>query len=706
MRYLLLFLLVTTLIISCNSSKKEILESHQYTNDLVHESSPYLLQHAHNPVNWKAWNETTLAEAKKEEKLMIISVGYSACHWCHVMEKESFEDSTVAAVMNANFINIKVDREERPDVDQIYINAVQLMTGSAGWPLNVITLPDGRPVWGGTYFKKDDWIKALEKMQEVYNDEPQKLFDYADRLEDGIKSMDLITLNTDDLDISNYSLTNSLSTWQKSFDGKHGGYNRAPKFMMPNNFEFLLRHAYQNNDQAILDQVLLTLDNIAYGGVYDHIGGGFARYSTDLKWHIPHFEKMLYDNAQLVSLYSHAYMITKKPLYQQVVFETLEYIKREMTHKEGAFYSSLDADSETIHGELEEGAYYTYTKDELKPLLGEDFSLFSEYYNINNYGKWEKDSYVLIRKKSDAEISEEFSISIEDIQNKKQKWKNILLPHRNKRPQPRLDDKTLTSWNGLMIKGYVDAYKAFQKKEYLDAALKSAHFIANQQLQESGALFHSFKDGKSTINGYLEDYAAVIDAYIALHEVTLDQQWINKANALAEYSYSYFFDTEKSMFYFTSKEDQKLVTRNIEYRDNVIPASNSIMAKNLYVLSHHFDNQKYEETAKQMLKNILPEMETYPSGFSNWLDLLANYQSKYYEIVTVGENALEKTSEINSYYIPNKLVAGSISENNKFPLLNLRFIEDETLIYICVNNTCKLPESDTQKALKTFIKTN
>ncbi|MFT4699085.1 MAG: hypothetical protein ACI9SJ_002247 [Flavobacteriaceae bacterium] len=704
MRTILSLLFFVLFFYSCNTSKKEIVESHQYTNDLIHESSPYLIQHAHNPVNWKAWNETTLEQAKKEKKLIIISIGYSACHWCHVMEKESFEDSSVAAVMNAEFINIKVDREERPDVDQIYINAVQLMTGSAGWPLNVITLPDGRPVWGGTYFRKKDWINALESMQEVYNKDPQKLIDYADRLEEGIKSMDLITLNTEDVDITNYPLNTSLSTWKKSFDHKHGGYNRTPKFMMPNNFEYLLRHANQNNDRELLDHVLLTLDKIAYGGIYDHIGGGFSRYSTDINWHIPHFEKMLYDNAQMVSLYSHAYMITKKPLYKQVVFETLAFIEREMTQKDGAFYSSLDASSETIHGEIEEGAYYTYTKDELKTLLGEDFSLFSEYYNVNNYGKWEKDSYVLIRKKNDIEISEEFSISLEDIQKKKQAWKDILLSYRNKRPLPRLDDKTLTSWNGLMIKGYVEAYKAFQKKEYLDAALKNAHFIANQQLQSSGALFHTFIDGESSINGYLEDYAAVIEAYLVLHEVTLDQQWIEKAKTLTEYSFTYFFDVEKSMFYFTSTEDQKLVTRNIEYRDNVIAASNSIMAKNLYVLSHHFDNQKYEETARQMLKNILSEMENYPSGFSNWLDLLANYQSKYYEIVVVGKNAIAKTSEINTLYIPNKLVAGSISENNNLPLLNLRFVEDETLIYVCVNNTCKLPVSETNKAIEPLKK--
>ena len=694
-----LLLLVIPLLFSCNSSKKEILKTHEFTNELINESSPYLRQHAHNPVNWKPWNDTTLQQAKEEKKLMIISIGYSACHWCHVMEKESFEDSAVAAVMNKNFISVKVDREERPDVDQIYINAVQLMTGSAGWPLNVVTLPDGRPVWGGTYFKKNDWVIALGKMQKLYEENPKKLIDYANRLEDGIKSMDLISLNTDEVNFKEFPTKSILSTWQNNFDHKFGGNNRSPKFMMPNNYEFLLRYAVQNNDKKVLEYVLLTLDKIAYGGVYDHIGGGFARYSTDIKWHVPHFEKMLYDNAQLVSLYSHAYSVTQKPLYKEVVTETLEYIAREMTTSEGAFYSSLDADSETKEGELEEGTYYIYTKEELKIQLEEDYDLFAEYYNINNFGKWEKEHYVLIRDKSDKEILEQFSISTEELQAKKQNWKNILLSYRNKRAKPRLDDKTLTSWNALMIKGYVDAYKVFQNKDYLNAALKNAHFISEKQLQESGALFHNYKDGKSSINGYLEDYAAVIDAYIGLYEVTLEEQWIHLAKELADYTFINFFDKENSMFYFTSKEDTKLVTRTFEYRDNVIPASNSMMAKNLFILAHHFDETKFSNTAKQMLHNVQPEIESYPSGYSNWLDLLLNYQHNYFEVVVVGDQAIEKLSEINNKYLPQILIAGSTSEK-KSPLLELRYIEDETLIYVCVNNACKLPVSKTSEALK------
>ena len=696
----LIFLIATLLSISCSTSKKENVNEHAYTNDLIKETSPYLLQHAHNPVNWKPWNNQTLEKATTENRLMIVSIGYAACHWCHVMERESFEDSTVAAVMNQHFIPVKVDREERPDVDQVYINAVQLMTGNAGWPLNVITLPDGRPIWGGTYFPKDRWLEAIEQVQELYASDPHKLEEYASRLEEGIKSMDLISLNTDEIDFSNYDTDTIVARWAQNFDTRLGGIRGTPKFMMPNSISYLLKEAWIKKDTSLMKQVQLTLDKIAFGGVYDHIGGGFARYSTDEKWHIPHFEKMLYDNGQLVSLYSDAYLITQNPLYKEVVEETLEFVAREMTSSESAFYSSLDADSISESDELEEGAYYIYTEEELQALLKEDFNLFQEYYNINGYGKWEEENaYVLIRNKEDSEIIKNFSITNEELQEKKKQWKASLLTHRNQRPKPRLDDKTLTSWNGLMLKGYIDAYKVFQKQEYLDIALKNAQFISDKQIQVDGSLFHSYKDGKSTINGYLEDYASVTEAFIALYEVTLDEQWIRKAKGLVDYAYSKFYDKELGMFYFTSKDDSQIVTRTIEYRDNVIPASNSIMAKNLFVLSHHFDEKNYAATAQQMLKNVKDEMEQYPGGFSNWLDLLSKYQSKYYEIVVVGKDAIEKTKQLNQHFLPQKLIAGSIKEN-KLPLLEGRYLDGETYIYVCVNNTCKLPVSSVEEALK------
>ena len=699
MQQLITLLFLATMLVSCTTTKNEKVKNQAHTNELIHETSPYLLQHAHNPVDWKAWNEKTLQQAKDENKLMIVSIGYAACHWCHVMERESFEDSTVAAAMNSNFISVKVDREERPDVDQVYINAVQLMTGRAGWPLNVITLPDGRPVWGGTYFQKEEWIQAIDQIQQLYNENPQNLIDYAAKLEQGIKNMELVTLNTDEIDYSKYDAEPLIGILKNQFDTIYGGTKQVPKFMMPNSISFWLREAVENNDSDLLKQVELTLDRMAYGGVYDHIGGGFARYSTDKKWHVPHFEKMLYDNAQLVSLYSNAYAVTKKPLYQEVVEETLRYIVREMTTPEGAFYSSLDADSETETGELEEGAYYIYTAEELQELLADDYELFKVYYNINDYGIWEDEGkYVLIRDQSDSEILETFSLSVPALQQKKEAWKISLLNFRNQRAKPRLDDKILTSWNALMLKGYVDAYKVFQKKEYLDAAILNAEFISAKQLQADGALFHSYKNGKSTISGYLEDTAAVAQAFIGLYEVTLDAQWLEKSKLVVDYAFKNFYDNESSMFYFTSEKEGQIVTRTVEYRDNVIPASNSIMAKNLFVLAHHFDEKKYATTATQMLKNVQAEMEQYPAGFSNWMDLLSNYRSDYYEIVVVGDEAHEKILEINKMYFPGKLIAGS-TKPGKSPLLKGRHLEGKTFIYVCVDNTCKLPVTLAKTAL-------
>jgi uncharacterized protein YyaL (SSP411 family) len=694
---LILFIALT----SCKSETSEQM-THQYTNELINETSPYLLQHAHNPVNWKAWNDNTLNEAKTSNKLILISVGYASCHWCHVMEHESFEDSLVAQIMNKNFINIKVDREERPDVDQVYMNAVQLMTGSGGWPLNVVALPDGRPVWGGTYFKKEQWMSVLEQISEVYKENPQKLVEYADKLEAGIKSLDVVSLNTNDIEFKQEFVSNAVNMWSQSFDRIKGGTNRAPKFMMPNNLHFLLREAYQNNNTDLQGYVNLTLTKIAFGGVFDHVGGGFSRYSVDDKWHVPHFEKMLYDNAQLVSLYSDAYLITKNPLYKDVVFETLEFVKRELTDTNGTFYSSLDADSTTPSGELEEGAFYVWQEEELKKLLGDDFQHFANYYNINDYGLWEQNNYVLIRKDSDEVFSKKYEISVDEITKKKATWKKLLLKERAKRSRPRLDDKVLTSWNALMLKGYVDAYRVFDDVQFLNTAIKNAEFILNTQIKEDGGLYHNFKDGKSTINGYLEDYSTVIDAYLSLYENTLDEKWLTASRNLANYAFDHFFNDASKMFYFTSDEDTKLVARSTEYRDNVIASSNSIMAKNLLRLSHYFDNEAYAETAKTMLHNVVPEIAEYPSTFSNWLDLMLNYTNNYYEVAIVGTDVTKKIKALNSYYLPNKLIIGSDTENN-LPLLQNRFVEGKTLIYVCVNKACKLPVEEVEKAV-TFIK--
>ena len=677
--------------------------NHPYTNNLIHETSPYLLQHAHNPVNWNPWNETSLNQAKKENKLLLISVGYAACHWCHVMEHESFEDTLVAKTMNSKFINIKVDREERPDVDQVYMNAVQLMTGSGGWPLNVIALPDGRPVWGGTYFRKEQWISALEQISDIYLRNPEKLYEYADKLEQGIKTMDLVALNNDAPDFKADDIEKAVKKWADQFDHREGGLKRAPKFMMPNNYHFLLRYAYQTNNKKLQEFVNLTLKQMAYGGIYDQVGGGFSRYATDVNWHIPHFEKMLYDNGQLVSLYSDAYLITKNKLYKDVVYETIEFVERELTSKNGAFYSSLDADSNTPEGHLEEGAFYVWQKEELQKLLDLDFKLFADYYNINNYGLWENKNYVLIRKDDDSSILEKHDLTQDALNEKKKHWKKLLLETREKKSRPRLDDKTLTSWNAIMLKGYIDAYRVFNDKRFLVSAEKNANFIINNQLREDGGLNHNYKDETSNINGYLEDYATTIDAYIALYENTLNEKWLNTARDLTSYVFDHFYEASNSMFYFTSNEDPLLVTRNMEYRDNVIPASNSIMAKNLFKLSHYFDNEYYNKTATNMLNNVKPEMQDYGSGYSNWLDLMLNHTNPFYEVAISGKEAINKIKELNKTYIPNKLIAGSTQESN-MPLLKNRYIEDETYIYVCVNKACKLPVNDSEKAIELLKK--
>lgn len=675
------------------------MEQHDYTNDLIHETSPYLLQHAHNPVNWKPWNEKTLQQAKEENKLIIVSIGYAACHWCHVMEHESFEDTLVAKTMNSNFINIKVDREERPDIDQVYMNAVQLMTGSGGWPLNMITLPDGRPVWGGTYFKKEDWVDALKQIASLHKKQPEKLIEYATKLEQGIKEAELIEVNTNAINFNTDFITSSVKEWSTHFDYKEGGTKRVPKFMMPNNYQFLLRYGYQTKNKELLEFVNNTLTKISYGGVYDHIGGGFSRYSTDGKWHVPHFEKMLYDNAQLVTLYSDAFLLTKDPWFKDVVYETLEFVSRELTSAEGAFYSSLDADSKNITGELEEGAFYVWKKEELKKLLDEEYTLFSEYYNINSYGFWEKDNYVLIKNKSDLKFSEKHKIDPKILYKKVKLWKSILHKEREKRSRPRLDDKTLTSWNALMLKGYLDAYRVFGEQKFLDVALKNGNFIKNTQLNKDYSLFHNYKNGKSTINGYLEDYAIVIEAFITLYQNTFDPEWLKISKQLTEYTLAHFFNADKNIFYFTSDQDPELITRTIEYSDNVIPASNSIMAKNLFLLSHYFDKSNYKEISEKMLHNIQPQINSYASGYSNWLDLMLNFSFDYYELAITGEKAKIKLKELNKTYIPNKLVAGDIKESESVLLKN-RFVEGKTLLYLCINNACKYPVENTNEVIQ------
>ena len=667
-------------------------------NELLAETSPYLLQHANNPVFWKAWNENTLALAKKENKLIIISIGYSACHWCHVMEHESFENLDVAQVMNAHFINIKVDREERPDVDAVYMKAVQIMTGRGGWPLNVVALPDGSPIWGGTYFRKDEWINTLSKLQELYNSQPEKMIDYAEKLAIGMQNLEPVFENHLELKINQDFLFPIIEKWKKSFDWDFGGMARAPKFMMPNNLQFLLRYGHQNKNNEVLEFVHLTLKKMAHGGLFDTIGGGFSRYSVDLKWHIPHFEKMLYDNGQLVSLYSDAFKLTQNPLYKEVVEKTLAFVSRELYNSEGGFFCALDADSLNDNKQLEEGAFYVWKKTELQLLLNTDFEVFSEVFNVNNFGFWEEENYVLIQNQELETIAESHKISLSELQSKKKSWENLLFIEREKRSKPRLDDKSLTSWNAIMLKGFIDAFKAFGTTEYLEIALKNAHFILSNLWAPEGHLWHNYKNNKASINGYLEDYCFVIEAFIKLYEVTLDENWLQHAKQLTDYSFDHFYDEKLGFFRFTSDQDSPLITSHFETEDNVIPASNSVMGNVLYQLSVYYNHPYYRKISDQMVQKIVPSID-YPSGFSNWLYLFMNESEQNKELAICGTNSTEFISKINAKYFPNLIIAGTEKES-QLPFLKNRFIEKETLFYVCQNQTCLLPNSNFEEVLK------
>lgn len=661
--------------------------SNSKANALIHESSPYLLQHAYNPVDWHPWKEKTLALAKKLEKPLLISIGYSACHWCHVMEKESFEDSTVASWMNENFICIKVDREERPDIDQIYMNAVQLMSGRGGWPLNCFATSDGKPFYGGTYFPKENWLDILKQLSKVYKDDYPKIEEYANKLTEGIVASDIIEKQEAPEEYSIEALQEGLNKWKNSFDIENGGNNSAPKFPMPNNYEFLLQYAYHFEDTDILNHLYLSLDKMANGGIYDQIGGGFARYSTDMLWKVPHFEKMLYDNAQLLSLYSKAYKYSQRKLYKEVVFQTIDFIERELMNKEGAFYSALDADSEG-----EEGKYYVWKEEELKRLLKGDFEVAKEYYQIGGEGLWEEGNNILMKKTDNENFKVDYS-KIDEI-NK------TLLKEREKRVKPGLDDKTLTSWNALTTIGIIDAYEAFGNENHLTLAKKNLDFLLETQLKKDGGLWHNYKNNKSSIEGFLEDYSFLIEALIKMYQNTFDEEYLEKAQELVEYTLQNFYDSGNGLFYYTSNEGDKLIARKKETEDNVIPSSNSSMAKGLHTLGTLLNEKRYKDIAEQMLNNIYSKFNTYLPAYSNWAQLLMWKSQPFYEIALVGSESLELNKEIQKNYIPNCVVLGSKKKKEEnLELLEMKWVDGENMIYVCENYSCKLPVNEVAKAL-------
>ena len=683
-------LAVTTLfimLISCSTNNGQ----EKKANALINESSPYLLQHAYNPVDWNPWGDVALEEAKTEDKLMIISIGYSACHWCHVMEHESFEDSLIAVKMNKNFVSIKVDREERPDIDAIYMDAAQLLNGSGGWPLNIVALPDGRPVFAGTYFPRDNWEKVLDYFSDLYVTDKPKMIEQAERLTEGISQVEMPMFNESGSTFDQGNFETLFSNSVGAVDMKYGGREGAPKFPMPSIYEFLLSYDYLNKDERAREVLKVTLDNMGFGGIYDQAGGGFARYSTDKTWTVPHFEKMLYDNSQLVSLYSHAYQYYGDEEYARIVRETLEFVGRELSDKAGGFYSSLDADSEGV-----EGKFYVWTEEEIDAALGDDSKVFKSYYGVTPKGNFEEKN-ILVKTMPLEELGEKFGISTDKASSIVDAGKKELMGIRAGRVRPGLDDKVLTSWNSLMIVGYLDAYFALGEESYLDKAIKCGEFIANNQIDKSGKINRNYKDGKSSRSGFLDDYSHTILAFVKLYEATFNEEWLYQAKDIKAYVIKHFDDKETKMFFYTSDEDAKLIARKMEVTDNVIPGSNSSMAHALFQLGQYFYDEKDIARANQMFANVEEDVIANPYFYSNWARLYGLMGNQFYEVAVVGADAQKKKLDLAAKYIPNKILMGGKDEGT-LELLTGKLNEGNTMIYVCQNKSCQLPVTEATRA--------
>ncbi len=654
----------------------------QAKNALANEMSPYLLMHANNPVNWYPWTNEALEKAKKENKLIIISIGYAACHWCHVMEKESFSSEEVAEYMNEHYVSIKIDREERPDLDHVFMDVAHLTTGRGGWPLNIIALPNGEPFFAGTYFQKRQWMNLLKEVKHLFDEDKSRLEDLALQIKAGIERMDFVGLVKDSVLFTSEVMKNTIDKWKENLDFIWGGNKGVPKFPMPVEYHFLLSYLQKNQDSDILEYINLSLSRMAWGGIYDHLEGGFSRYSVDAIWKVPHFEKMLYDQGQLIEIYSIAYQITKNPLFKKVVDETIGFVKKELLSSQGGFYSSLDADSVG-----EEGKYYVWSKEEIDGVLKEESELFCEFFNITPEGNWENGKNVLFQMISIDEFAIEKNLDVEVLRTNIAKSKSLLLKERNKRERPALDDKILTSWNAIMIKGLVVAYKATGNEEYLKDAINTSEFIKSKAFQKDGGLWRILKGKKGSINAFLDDYALLIDAWIELYMASFDEQWIMLAYDLCEYASAHFFNDDNQLFYYTSVNDDPLLVRKSETADNVIPASNSVMALNLYRLSKYFLNKEAYSTSLQMLKNLSGRIDQHGKYYANWQRLKLFFIYENYELVLSGEEKEKAHKEILMEYNPYVFLA---SGDHNIPLAENKNSE-QLVFHLCKNNCCHLP---------------
>ncbi len=675
-----------------------------HTNHLINETSVYLLQHAHNPVDWHPWGSLALQKAVENDKPILVSIGYSACHWCHVMERESFEDEATAVLMNDFFINIKVDREERPDLDHIYMDAVQAMTGGGGWPLNVFLTPDGKPFFGGTYFPpktaygRASWTQVLRSIHEAWMQRRDEIglqaetltahLIKANNLQFGNENNSLFTKENADV-IAKNMLQNADIVW--------GGFGNAPKFPQTFCIRYLMRHYYFTKHEPSLKQALLSLDKMIEGGIYDHLGGGFARYSTDKEWLAPHFEKMLYDNALIITALSEAYQITHNENYAQAIRETMGFIKREMLSAENVFYSAIDADSEGV-----EGKFYTWEKEEIENILGNDAALFCKVYDVTESGNWEHINILrLLRPLKD--IAAELNIEEVFLKDKIITAKRILLAEREKRIRPLTDDKILLSWNALMVTACCKSYAALQEEDYLLLAKKNIIFL-EENCNVADQWFHTWKNNIAKYPAFLDDQAFLIEAYINLQEITGNDNYLWKAKVLLEYVIENFRDNASPFFSFTKSSQQDILLHKKEVYDGATPSGNATMSSNLFYLSVIFENAGWRERAEQMLQSIGKDMLQYPYSFAVWACLFQNISNGMKEIAVIGSNAIEVLKEMNFYFLPNKIMQTSLSGNEKFPLLkNKSDYENDTFIFVCQDYHCLSPISTVKELLGSML---
>ncbi|WPR77894.1 thioredoxin domain-containing protein [Algoriphagus sp. NG3] len=668
-----------------------------YTNKLSESQSPYLLQHAHNPVNWFPWGPEALEKATSENKPILVSIGYSACHWCHVMERESFEDEATAELMNAHFVCIKIDREERPDIDNIYMDAVQAMGLQGGWPLNVFLMPNQKPFYGGTYFPNQQWKGLLANIANAFEKHEDQLAESAEGFGSSLnrKETEKYGISAGDQELDPDELAEIVAKITSQLDREWGGMNRVPKFPMPAIWSFLLDYGLLHRDKKLLNEVLFTLRKIGMGGIYDQLRGGFARYSVDGEWFAPHFEKMLYDNGQLLELYAKAFQVSGDPFFKEKITETVAWIEAEMGNGEGGFHAAQDADSEG-----EEGKFYVWTYGELKELIPDELPWFSKLYNLKPEGNWEDGVNILFQTESEQTIADEYGMSLEEFKSKLKEIKAQLLEVRNQRIFPGKDDKVLSGWNGLMSAGLIQAYYATGEKSMLDLAIKNLKFLQNKLLVD-GVLHRAYKNGKAYTPGFLEDYAAVIKASLMAFEATGEAQWLDLARPLTDLCLAEFHDETDGFFFFNNPNAEKLIANKKELFDNVIPASNSMMARNLHRLSLFTYEEKYTEIASKMLGGMKELILKEPGFLCNWASLFLEKLVPTAEIAIIGTGASIRAKEFHQNYTPNIIVAFSESPTDNAAILadKMPDMTGNALIYVCFDHACRKPVSTHEEAI-------